>query len=327
LDYSPGPRGLSKGLRILFLGMDGPLSRAVLAGLLAQGHPVVAMLRPGSGPLRAVHGGGSRAPQAGELLPLVDPQVQATASGLAHREGIPVYTTGDPRSEAIHAWLAELAVDVACVACFSLRLPGSLLALPRLGFLNVHPSLLPAYRGPAPLFWQFRHGVDPVGVTVHWLDEGLDTGDLAAQASLHLPEGISGPEAEVRCGRLGASLLGQVLAELAQGRAPRTPQPPGGSYHPAPTPEDFRLDPGDSARQAFRFMRGTAHWGYPYPVTVGTRTLHLLQALAWTPSPDPPPLRVEREIAHIPFRDGTLIATHFRWPSSGTAGARPQRKR
>ncbi len=306
--------------------MDGPLSRAVLAGLLARGHSVVAMLSPGSGPLRPVHGSSQEA-QAGDLLPLLEPQVRPTAVGLAHREGIPVYTTGDVRGEEVHAWLAELAVDVACVACFSLRIPGSLLALPRFGFLNVHPSLLPAYRGPAPLFWQFRHGVDPVGVTVHWMDQGLDTGDLAVQAPLHLPDGISGPEAEVLCGQLAASLLDQVLAELGQDRVPRTPQPPGGSHYPTPTPEDFRLDPEGSARLAFRFMRGTAHWGYPYPVTVEGRTLHLLQALTWTPAPAPPSLRVDRDIAHIPFRDGTLTATCARRPSPGEPGSRRQRKR
>ncbi|MEZ4833421.1 MAG: formyltransferase family protein [Caldilineaceae bacterium] len=69
---------------------------------------------------------------------------------------------------------------------------GSAYAAPH-GFLNLHPSLLPHYRGPDPIFWQLRDGVEPMGVTVHWMDVGVDTGDIAAQAPVALEDGLSGP--------------------------------------------------------------------------------------------------------------------------------------
>ena len=108
--------------------------------------------------------------------------------------------------------------------------------MPRLGFLNLHPSLLPAYRGPRPVYWQLRHQA-PTGVTVHYMDEGLDTGDVAAQRPVALPPGLSEAQAERRLMLVGLDLLRGILAELAQGIVRRRPQPPGGSTYGFPPEE------------------------------------------------------------------------------------------
>ncbi len=146
-------------------------------------------------------------------LPLGQP---ADLLSLAWARGLPVLAVGDFDHADTLAALAAFAPDVAVVACFTRRIPPAALAVPRLGFLNLHPSLLPLYRGPQPLFWQLRDGA-PTGATVHYMDEGLDTGDIAAQIAVPLPDGLSGPEAERTLALAGLGLLRGVLDESGRG--------------------------------------------------------------------------------------------------------------
>ncbi|HEX9370936.1 MAG TPA: formyltransferase family protein, partial [Roseiflexaceae bacterium] len=131
------------------------------------------------------------------------------------------------------------------------------------------------------LFWTFRGGETHTGVTIHFMDEALDAGDIAAQAPVALPDGISGATAERICATLGGRLMVETLRALAAGALARRPQPPGGSYEPAPGAEDFRIDPAWPARHAFNFMRGTAEWGQPYLVAVDGADLALAAAIGY----------------------------------------------
>ena len=83
--------------------------------------------------------------------------------------------------------LTRLDFDAITVACFSRKLPASVLRLPRLGCLNVHPSLLPAHRGPDPLFWIYHDGDETGGVTIHLMDEGFDTGPIVLRETVPCP--------------------------------------------------------------------------------------------------------------------------------------------
>jgi methionyl-tRNA formyltransferase len=192
-----------------------------------------------------------------------------------------VYAAASLGAPETYATLAALQADVAVVSCFSRRIPLGLAALPRLGTLNLHPSLLPAYRGPAPLFWALRDGLHTTGVTVHLLDAGLDSGPIVAQQPVALPDGASGAELERVCGEHGGALLLAAMDVLAHGTATPRPQPIAGDYRPWPTPDDFRIEPMWSARHAFNFIRGTAEWGQPYPVAVGGESFMLAQALGY----------------------------------------------
>jgi methionyl-tRNA formyltransferase len=141
-------------------------------------------------------------------------------------------------------------------------------------------SLLPAYRGPNPLFWSFRDGVTETGVTVHFMDASLDTGDIAAQAPLAFPDGISGRAADQLAARLGGQLMVEVLQAVERGDLTPQPQPAGAeTYHSAPTAGDFAMDAAWSARRAFNFMRGTAEWGQEYSIDIGGEHLFLQSAI------------------------------------------------
>lgn len=252
-------------MNVLFFGMLGEFSRLVLQALLEAGFAAVGVVVPAENSgvpireLKPVTSGSGQAVSALQLMP-----TQPNSVHLAWRHGLPVYEVSRLAAPETRQTLAELRPDVACAACFNKRIPAALLALPRHGFLNVHPSLLPQFRGPAPLFWTFRAGVQETGVTIHFMDEGLDSGDIALQAPLTLPDGISGPEADGLSGSLGGKLLVDALHRLASGSLTRTPQPSGGNVQPWPQAADFRIPASWPARRAFNFMRGTAVFGQPF---------------------------------------------------------------
>ncbi len=263
--------------RVLFFGLTGAFSRTALRVLLEGGAEIVGVVAPEANlttPIRPLP-----PPTAVSQLPILNPFAASTILELAWAQNIPVFQLRQPAHADSLAMLAELGADTAVAACCNQKIPPKLLALPRHGFLNIHPSPLPAYRGIAPLFWQLRAGETQTGVTVHWMDEGLDTGDIAAQTAVPFPEGASGKELDNLLAAEGAKLACRLLPQLDS--APRRPQPPGGSVQPAPTAADFRLDLNWSARRAFNFMRGTDDWGRPYPVTIGGKTRRLATAVSY----------------------------------------------
>ncbi len=298
-------------LRVVYMGMTGafpipPLTALLDANLTVRGVIVPAMHTGGNTGMPAVVPIAPEQPRS--PLPLANPYVAPNIVHIAWEHAIPVFEVRRLAAPETHALFAELSPDLVCVACFPQRIPAALLALPPLGVLNLHPSLLPAYRGPAPLFWAFRNGEHTIGVTVHFMDEGLDTGDIAAQAPITLPDGISGAEAERRCAMLGARLLVDTVQALAHGTLARRPQS-GGSYYPWPAPDDFAIDTAWPARQAFNFMRGTAEWGQPYPVEVGGARLLLESALGYAADErlNVPSIRSGDEV-RIQFTPGVLRA-------------------
>ena len=120
--------------------------------------------------------------------------------------------------------LRSLAVDLYAVASYGKIVPQAILDLPPLGALNVHPSLLPQYRGATPLQSQLRDGVRLGGVTIIAMDAGMDTGDIVLQAERPIGPDETYGELHDRFADLGAELLGQACALVRDGRAQRTPQ-------------------------------------------------------------------------------------------------------
>src|SRR5262245_19643673 len=176
-------------LRVLYFGTPCELARAPLLAVLDAGADVCGVLVPaerGAAPIARLAPAPSRSP-----LPIAGRYMTPGIVEIAWGRGIAVFAAGRLSDPAMGAALAALRPDVICAACFPHRIPRTLLRLPPLGWLHVHPSLLPAHRGPAPLFWAFRNGEATIGVTVHFMDEEFDTGDIATQAPLALPDGTS----------------------------------------------------------------------------------------------------------------------------------------
>ena len=273
---SNGATVADRRLRVVFLGMPCPFSVPPLAALLDAGMDVRAVIVPPRGDdapsgaavrrLLPPAGFGTRPGSLQELL-------RQTVVELAWEREIPVLEVGrlsGPGSREALDTLAGLRPDLVPVSCFPFRFPPELLALPPLGCLNLHPSLLPANRGPDPLFWTFREGFERTGVTVHLMDGGLDSGPIVAQQGFDLSDGLTAAELELRCAALGGELLAEAVRGLAGGTVTPVPQDEArASVYGFPAPADFVVTPDRPARWAFNFIRGTAGWGHPHVLDLG----------------------------------------------------------
>ena len=123
------------------------------------------------------------------------------------------------------ARLRALAPDVIMVAAFMQILKPAVIAVPPLVCINAHPSLLPRYRGPAPLYWARKNRERAIGVTVHYIDECVDTGDIIVQESFAIEAGDNNRSLRAKSAATGARLLVETVRRLAAGETlPRRPQ-------------------------------------------------------------------------------------------------------
>jgi methionyl-tRNA formyltransferase len=278
-------------LRLAFFGSDCLYSDTVLQTLLHSPHKVAAVILPAAGlsgvrldrPIQALLPENAAVLEYdSHALPVISPFVQRSILHTAWEKGISLFAVRNLADRETAGTLSMVRADVACVACFPRRIPASLLHVPRRGFLNVHPSLLPEYRGPAPIFWQLHEGATRTGVTVHWMDAEFDTGPVADQRSVPLADGITETDATGLMARAGARLLVEVLDHVAAGEIPYRKQPLGGSYQPYPHDGDFTISPTWPARRVYNFMRGTTVWGIPFRLEIGDEVLMLSDAVSWS---------------------------------------------
>ena len=221
----------------LYFGAIGEFSIPPLEALLADGLTVCGVVLPAPGGLASEAPVIRREPArvARSHLPMLTPYMNRTIAQIAWERNIPVIEVGRLTSLETLETLAALQPDVICVACFPKRLPRALLDLPPLGCLNVHPSLLPAYRGPSPGYWALRNGERTTGATIHLMDEQFDSGDILMQQAFEIPPGITAAALEQRCSVLGGPLLARAVRALAAGTAVRIKQDPAqASYYSWP---------------------------------------------------------------------------------------------
>src|SRR5256714_6887143 len=209
--------------RALFLGMQGSFSLPSLHALLESGIEVCAVVLPGD---QAQGLSSNQMPiyrrepahPARSTLPVLNSSLESSIVQLAWQRKIPLWEVHRLSDPATVSTLTAYQPDVICVACFSQRIPRATLEIAHLGCLNVHPSLLPANRGPVPLFWSFREGCDVTGVTIHLMDEGMDSGDILAQEVIGVPDSISYAELESQCAMRGGALLARMVWDLYEER-------------------------------------------------------------------------------------------------------------
>ncbi len=169
--------------------------------------------------------------------------------------------------------------DVIVVACFPNRLPDHLLDRAQLASVNIHPSMLPGYRGPAPLFWQLRDGLRVVGVTLHHMNSSIDSGDIVSQMEIELPLGISGPKADQLLSKSGADLLLEALQNNVFGRKPQTGK---GSYQSWPDVKDWCIPTTWPVVRAFNFIKGVENWGIPFTLLTDKHPVKVWSALGFS---------------------------------------------
>jgi len=241
-------------MKLLFVGSRSVQSAATLAALLAQG------IIPDALFVDTLDNVGNA---VGHLLPpLIDAGDKDGVLALAAAHGIPA-RTGPPQQLACA--MREYQPRRVLVSCYPHRISDSLLEAAPLGWFNIHPSLLPDYRGITPIFWQLRDGLDHIGVTLHRMDSQYDQGPIIAQCIFGLDDFPDYSDISRHAGRIGAWLFLCYLDRSAGPWAEELSQAAlAGSGQGYPRQEDFAIDPGWSAARQVRFVKGVRDLGAPF---------------------------------------------------------------
>ena len=186
--------------------------------------------------------------------------------------GLPVFQPVKMRDGEALAILQGLKPDLITVAAYGKILPVDILELPPLGCINVHSSLLPKYRGAAPINWAILNGEDETGVTIQRMAEGIDTGDILAQAGTSIDINENAAQLLTRLAQMGAGLLVETVRKLETGSARQTPQDESRASHaPMLSKELSPMDWDKTARQLHDQVRGLFPWPSAAAVLDGTR--------------------------------------------------------
>ena len=180
---------------------------------------------------------------------------------LAQLKNLPVLQPERARDEGFIEQVRQLAPDLIIVAAYGQILPQSLLDVPRFGCLNIHTSLLPKYRGAAPIQWAILHGDAETGVTLMRMNAGLDTGDIVSTARTAITAEDTAQTLHDRLALLGGELLGRTVADYVAGKITPQPQPAeGASYARKIKKEDGKLDWTQPALGLWHRVRGLTPW-------------------------------------------------------------------
>ncbi|HBF1865532.1 TPA: methionyl-tRNA formyltransferase, partial [Clostridioides difficile] len=176
-----------------------------------------------------------------------------------------VYQPVKARDKEFIDKIKSLNPDVIVVVAFGQILPKEILEIPKLGCINVHVSLLPKYRGAAPINWVIINGEEKTGVTTMYMDEGLDTGDMILKTEVNLDENITAGELHDKMMNIGAETLKETLRLIEEGNAPREVQNHEEfSYAPIMNKSLGNIDFSKSAREIHNLVRGVNPWPSAY---------------------------------------------------------------
>jgi len=221
-------------MRVVVIG-QATFGADVLKGLLAKGHQVVGIFCP---------------PDRGTKL---DPLKEA-----AQAAGLPVFQPKHLKDPEAYDQMVSLSPDLAVLAFVTDIAPAKLLGVPKLGSICYHPSILPKYRGSSAINWAIINGESKTGLTIFWVDEGIDTGDMLLQKEVEVcPEESTGEVYFNKLYPLGVEATIEAVDLVAQGKAPRIPQDHSKATYDPPCDEKVAgLDWSKPGRVVFNFIRG-----------------------------------------------------------------------
>lgn len=247
-------------MRLVFFGTP-EFAVPSLEALAGAGHPIAAVITQPDRP--AGRGGRLEAPPV------------KTA---AQRLGLPVHQPEKIRTPEFVEWLRSLAPEVMAVVGYGKIIPQNIIDIPPHGIVNVHASLLPKYRGAAPIEWAIAQGETRTGVTTMRIDAGLDTGDILLQRETEIGPEETAVELRRRLAAMGAALLIETLQGLRQATiSPRPQDHAQATSAPLLRKEDGRIDWRERAEQIANRVRAFVPWPGAYTWLRG-KLLHLWRA-------------------------------------------------
>ncbi|MEM9691530.1 MAG: methionyl-tRNA formyltransferase [Myxococcota bacterium] len=205
---------------------------------------------------------------SGRGLKVQAPEVKV----LAEKLDLTVYQPKKVRDRAFREWLTGLEADIAVVIAYGRILPGPVLAAPRLGCLNLHASILPRYRGAAPINWAIARGETQTGVSLMQMDEGMDTGPVFSVHTLAIGAEETAGELYVRLGALAAEVVERDLPRILDGDLHASPQDDTeATMAPMLNKEAGRIAWARPAHEVSAHMRGMMPWPGAFTERAGKR--------------------------------------------------------
>jgi methionyl-tRNA formyltransferase len=199
----------------------------------------------------------------------------SAVKAVALAAGLPVHQPEKIGSPEAQEHLQKLAPDCIVIIAYGQIIPARLLHIPKYGWINLHASLLPKYRGAAPIHWAVANGETKTGVTTMRIDAGMDTGEILLQHETLISPTETAPELGMRMAEAGAPLMAETLHGLVAGSLKgRAQDHSEATYAPLLKKEDGRIDWKRSAKEVFDRMRGFAPWPGAYTSFRG-QTCHL----------------------------------------------------
>ena len=239
-------------MRIVFMGTPD-FSVPALKALVEAGHQVIAVVTQPDKPKGR-----------GKEVQMTPVKIQAM------EYGIPVYQPAKVREASFVEVLKGLEADVYVVIAFGQILPKAVLELPKYGCINIHASLLPKYRGAAPIQWCVIDGERETGITTMMMDVGLDTGDMLEKAVIPIEEKETGGSLHDKLSMAGGDLILSTLKKLEEGTLVRTPQTDEGTcYAKMLTKSLGDIDWNQGAVSIERLIRGLNPWPSAYTLWNG----------------------------------------------------------
>ena len=244
-------------MKTVFMGTP-VFSLSCLEALIAAGHEVAAVFTQPDKPRNRGR------------------QIQMTpVKECALKHGIEVYQPlslrkGEDAETSLEV-LKKIAPECIVVVAYGQILPESILELPKYGCINVHASLLPMYRGAAPIQRCIQFGEKKTGVTTMYMAKGLDTGDMILKDEMDIPEDMTGSELHDRLAEMGGKLIVRTLEELQSGTAPRIPQEGDTCYASMISKEELLIDFTKPAVQVRDFIRAMSAAPCAYTMLDGKR--------------------------------------------------------
>lgn len=308
--------------RIAVLGSHGAFTEVAVGELCESGIAPVALVT-GRGP----------APAAPGPIPL---EVRTPAARNAAMHGIARIQAPNPNHPDAIAALERIEPDILLLACLPHVVGRATRRTARLGALNLHPSALPRFRGPNPVFWQLRAGIARAGATVHVATDIVDAGPIVAQRSIEVRPGTRADALTETLVRCGIRALVEALPGIERRIRNATPQDESAATRqPHPRVEDYRLDRSWTAERAYRFIEGVRGPATTFTIASDEGEIEIAKAIEFGKRARTRPERTERpkgperpqpkETVTIRFADGVLraVPAHPRQASTASSSSKP----
>ncbi|MEK6223333.1 MAG: methionyl-tRNA formyltransferase [Thermodesulfobacteriales bacterium] len=247
-------------MKIIFMGTP-EFAVPSLKALIESDHDVVAVVAQPDKP-------------KGRGRKLAPPPTKA----FAEQHNIPVLQPEKVRTQEFLSQLQNLSPDLICVTAYGKILPKNILELPRCGCVNVHASLLPKYRGAAPINWAIVRGETQSGITTMLMDEGMDTGDILLKKEIQIQDEDDAGSLSEKLSQLGAELLLETISQLQEGKLDPAKQDESlATYAPMLKKSDGEIKWDKPASELWNLIRGMNPWPGTF-TTLGNKSLKIFKA-------------------------------------------------